>query len=353
MPTATRSRLGIMIREIRERAGLTQEAFAKLLSLREASVRRLEAGSSRLLSKSSFYQRLRDVPGFTDLDVTNLLLSQVYASDWFTAINQREHTTYTQLRSEAIAAIDKHLFNYYPGDLDPHEPIQLAFSDDFSIVCGILPDRKRRYLVISVVDYDTIRSQTVSTWMESGELLPSLEPEQQGDPSAIQGRNAPEPGLEQPSLGAEARKPASPERTGRRKRGVVYERELAQFKREYLQESAKLLSELLITTLQNSDDPLSPVAEEALRIFTKAALKEKGITLNKASRELHISVASLSDFVRKGLVPILYRNKGAIYLAKSTAKELGRDLEDAREMGMQPARLLRERREKYFPKTTK
>jgi DNA-binding CsgD family transcriptional regulator len=214
-------------------------------------------------------------------------------------------------------------------------------------------DQYLRYPKADVGHYDIIQSQSASA-VKDRDTLPSqpTDPQPQGDPSARQGTNTPDLGLEQTSRRERTRKPASREREEKRQ-GVVYERELAPYKREYLQESAEPLSALLVDTIKNNDDPLSPVAEEALRLFTKAALKAKAITLNKASQELDISVASLSDFVRKGLVPTLYRNKGAIYLAKSTAEELGRDLEDAREMGMQPARLLRERREKYFPKAKK
>ena len=77
--------------------------------------------------------------------------------------------------------------------------------------------------------------------------------------------------------------------------------------------------------------------------------KSRVTTLNKASKTYGISVQTFSEWVAKGLIPYEYRDKNAIYLAEEIAQEVGRDNQEGKEMGVQTARLLRERREKYFP----
>jgi predicted site-specific integrase-resolvase len=77
--------------------------------------------------------------------------------------------------------------------------------------------------------------------------------------------------------------------------------------------------------------------------------KTKVTSLNKAASTLNISVQTLSEWVAKGLIPYKYRDKNAVYLAEEIAQEVGRDIQAANEMGMQTARLLRERHDKYFP----
>jgi ribosomal protein S6--L-glutamate ligase len=106
---------------------------------------------------------------------------------------------------------------------------------------------------------------------------------------------------------------------------------------------------LLFDALGNSDHEYRLVAEKAMRGFTKDVKRGKVTSLNQTSRDLSIPHKNLSEWVAKGLIPYEYRDKNAIYLAKDVAQELGRDNQEAKEMGIQTARLLRERYEKYFP----
>jgi transcriptional regulator with XRE-family HTH domain len=323
MARSSTLQFGTLLRELRERVGLSEGQLASSLNVKVSLIQEWEAGQSNSLFTVSREGVLR-------------LREAALAS-----------TT-----TEDLAKLLSLLIRVFPENPQPSRKVSRGtVRTRKQATQAPLPTIEEASNITQILQ----KSGSISSQKELNvlkDLEHQLPIQDEGDPSAAQGTNVPDAGLDEPIQRDRGRKSAGPEHAGQ-SGGVVYERELAQFKREYLQESAKPLSELLVNTLQNNNDPLSPVAEEAMRIFTKAALKEKGITLNKASRELHISVASLSDFVRKGLVPTLYRNKGAIYLEKNTAEELGRDLEDAREMGMQPARLLRERREKYFPKATK
>lgn len=203
---------------------------------------------------------------------------------------------------------------------------------------------------------DIISALMAPEKVEGGEHLPPSLPDtqQQGDPSATQGRNAPERVLEQPSRRERARKPASQEKDGKR-RGVVFESR-SQYDREYLQENPEHVAGILVNALINDDSELTPAAEQFLRsthVFAESVAKRMGASLSQASRDLHIPLPNLSLWVRNGLIPVLYRSRGTTYIANKTVEELGRDYQDAIEMSMQPARLLRERHEKYFPSASK
>jgi hypothetical protein len=135
-------------------------------------------------------------------------------------------------------------------------------------------------------------------------------------------------------------------------KGIVFEAGRSRYDREYLQENPEQVANIILKTLKNDDPELSPAAEQVLQsihVYAESLAKKKGASLSQIAREYKIPLANLSNYVRQGLVPVLYKARGTTYLANAVAQELVRDYQDAREMGTQPARLLRERREKYFP----
>jgi DNA-binding XRE family transcriptional regulator len=112
-------------------------------------------------------------------------------------------------------------------------------------------------------------------------------------------------------------------------------------------------AKLLFDALGKPDHEYRLAAEKAMRGFSEDVKRAKVTSLNKAASKYHISVKTLSEWVAKGLIPYEYRDKNAVYLAEEIAQEVARDNQEAKEMGMQTARLLRERREKYFPSPSK
>jgi hypothetical protein len=134
-----------------------------------------------------------------------------------------------------------------------------------------------------------------------------------------------------------------------RRSSVVYKRHRSHFDSDYLRENADNVAGLLSNALKNNDPTLSQAFKQDLHLFIESVVKTKGTSLNQASRKHSVPHKSLSDYVAKGLIPVLYRDRGTIYIANETAEEVSRDYQEGKEMGIQPARLLRERREKYFP----
>jgi ribosomal protein S6--L-glutamate ligase len=136
------------------------------------------------------------------------------------------------------------------------------------------------------------------------------------------------------------------------KKGIVYKRPRSHYDSDYLRENADQIAELIVDTLKTDDPARSPELKQALHVIVESVAKSKGTSLNQASRKHRIPHKNLSEWVAKGLIPVLYRDRNTIYIANNTAEELSHDYQDAKEMGYQPARLLRERREKYFPQTS-
>ena len=115
--------------------------------------------------------------------------------------------------------------------------------------------------------------------------------------------------------------------------------------REFFNSNANLFLE----ALQHPDHKYKPEAEVALQGFTKAVEKSHVTSLNKVSKAYGIPVESLAEWVAKGLIPVHHRDKNAIYITKEIAEEVARDNQEAKALGRQTARLLREWHDKYFP----
>jgi hypothetical protein len=136
------------------------------------------------------------------------------------------------------------------------------------------------------------------------------------------------------------------------KKGDVYKRPRSHYDRDYLRQNADQIAGLIVDTLKTDDPPKSPDFKQALHVLVESVAKTKGTSLNKLSREKHIPHKSLSEWVAKGLIPVLYRDKRTIYIANETAEEVSHDYQEAKEMEYSTARLLRERRDKYFPQAS-
>jgi transcriptional regulator with XRE-family HTH domain len=326
MPALKVTQCGTLFRVIRERAGLRQDELASYLSVKKSSVKSLEAGKSKLLADPAFYQGLRNVPGFTDTDITNLLLATEYAPIWFAAIKQHEEAKRTR-------------------------PLTIKESR------GISGAPILRIPTVEGETYGIIREQTTSPRMGSGEQLTkhTSDTEQQVDPSAAQGTKPPEHGLEPTSRRETAPKPARREKAERKRRGVVYEKTRSHYDREYIQENAENVVGLVVEAAQINDPALSQAAEQTLQsmhVIAEAVAKRKGSSLSKVSRDRNIPLNTLSRWVIDGLVQPLYRDKKTIYIANETAEELDHIKQEAIETGEKPGSLLRARRNKYIPQET-
>jgi hypothetical protein len=103
-----------------------------------------------------------------------------------------------------------------------------------------------------------------------------------------------------------------------------------------------------VEALGNEQHRLRKPAEQLLQRFAAAAAKDaatdKGILIEQASRKFGIPARTLASWAEMELIPVLSRSKQAIYLDKEAVAEAAPLYREAKEQGVQPARLLKERR---------
>jgi transcriptional regulator with XRE-family HTH domain len=299
MSASTTTRFGTLLREFREQAELSQDSLAFLLKEDVSHITAIEAGRSEPPTDPEFYLQLQAILGLSEPAIMRL---QSAVRDYF---------------AEELEKL-----------IDPLEA----------------QDPHLRFPNVAAGKYGKIPSRTAVTKVKSGEHRTQYTPgpEKQVDPSAVQGTNTPESGLQQPDTETEQGHQAP-------KKGDIFKRPRSHYDSDYLRENAGHITSILGDALENDDPALSPEHKQALHVVVESIVKKRGASLNKVSREKHIPHPSLADWVRKGLVPVLYRDKRTIYLANEIAEEVSHDYQDAKEMNYSAARLLRERREKYFP----
>jgi transcriptional regulator with XRE-family HTH domain len=88
MDTSARNRFGKLLRDYRRRENLSQIKLGSYLNVDDSTINKLEAGSRKPPRDPEFYGRLREVPGFTESDITLLLQAAEYAPEWLPAFNK-------------------------------------------------------------------------------------------------------------------------------------------------------------------------------------------------------------------------------------------------------------------------
>jgi hypothetical protein len=99
---------------------------------------------------------------------------------------------------------------------------------------------------------------------------------------------------------------------------------------------------------KNPEHRLRRAAERVMQGFSEAAERAEVATLSQASREYHIPLKNLSDWVRKGLLPYT-REKNAILLRRESLDKVAPVYHEATEQGKLAAPILRKMHDELFP----
>jgi hypothetical protein len=116
------------------------------------------------------------------------------------------------------------------------------------------------------------------------------------------------------------------------------------YQRGTLPENFERHTKQLVEALGNEQHSLRRPAEQALKGFAVATEKNQLSSLSQASREYHLPLKNLSRWVALNLIPVKYRDKDTIYIAKESLEEVARIYEEAKVRGVPPAKLLKELR---------
>jgi transcriptional regulator with XRE-family HTH domain len=318
MSAATAPGFGILLRETRKREGLSQTQLAGYLGTSKSKVSKLESGSNKPPADPAFYDRLEKIRGFTVVDIARLQVVAAYDRSLAHGKKPQYHIYSKFIAHVRVVMVLRQL-------VPDKVKVQVALTHLLRYDISFLP--------YGISSHVRIAAQEVLHVLKHVEILPY--PHRMPE----HGSRIVEEGNWQ-------------EATVKRRTKIVYERPRSHYDSVYLRENADNVSRLLSTVLKTDDPALSTEYKQALHVIVESVVKTKGTSLSKVSQEYNIPHPSLIGWVRKGLIPILYKDKGTIYLAKETAQELSHDYKDARKMGYAAARLLRERREKYFPEET-
>lgn len=74
--TTSTMKFGKLLQSFRKREGLSQLKLAAYLGVDDSTVNRMEAGTRKPPRDPRFYQKLREVPGFTEADIARLLSTE-------------------------------------------------------------------------------------------------------------------------------------------------------------------------------------------------------------------------------------------------------------------------------------
>jgi hypothetical protein len=109
----------------------------------------------------------------------------------------------------------------------------------------------------------------------------------------------------------------------------------------HLPEDYSRLIELLSDALGDENHELRPVAEQALRRFAVAMVKDKGVMIQEASQKYKIPPQTISDWADMGLIPVLYKGKKGVYLDEEAFTVAAPLYHEAKRKGAQPARFIK------------
>jgi hypothetical protein len=344
MPRVPTRPFGTMLRELRLRVeGLNQRRLANYLNERvqqrklpdylkldHKEIDSIETGIARPPYDSEFYKRLGAVPGVSESDITQLREAAQYELAWW----YQDRDKWSLTRHEQIPGIVPEIVQEYR---------KLSYWK--------FPRFRTRDLIVFISDARRLvaeeASKNLTESLQKNDRIPILDPEKGADstqntlkienplPIHYPHTSVPDHAPQLVKEGKTWERQNKPDHGQQApKKGTVFDRS-----------DAKLFFE----ALENPNHKFNLQAEAALEGFMSVAEKARVTSLNKASKASGISVTTFTEWIAKGLIPYEYRDKNAIYLTKEIAEEVARDNEDAKEMGVQTARLLRERREKYFP----
>jgi transcriptional regulator with XRE-family HTH domain len=74
--TTSTLRFGKLLQAIRKRVGLSQSKLAAYLNIDDSTITRMEAGTRKPPRDPGFFDKLRQVPGFTETDIAQLLSTE-------------------------------------------------------------------------------------------------------------------------------------------------------------------------------------------------------------------------------------------------------------------------------------
>jgi transcriptional regulator with XRE-family HTH domain len=158
--TTSTLRFGKLLQAFRKREGLSQPKLAAYLQIDDSTINRIEGGTRKPPRDPGFYQRLREVPGFTDTDIARLLSTED-APPWLAAI--RHGTTSDFISTQPRQIIKEGYRVTVMVEVDPtghSEDDVKQLKDKAEYVGGVL-EKNTEWVLDALTDLEAKRASLV------------------------------------------------------------------------------------------------------------------------------------------------------------------------------------------------
>jgi hypothetical protein len=325
---------GKLLRDFRQRAGVSPSQLAAyvnedalIIHVDASLINELEAGHREPPCEPEFYERLRAVPGFTDADIT-LLLESIEASRFTPALEECLRSS----RAMHVAAI-KRRFRKKILEERARTPTQAEEATSFAPSEEPAQEPLTNSLQLSDASPSAslVSLDTMPYIGKEGESLEQHVRQFQWEAFQEEGRFR---------GGSTTPEEQSPGERGRKRQGIVFEG-------RRLPANTERQVKPLLEALVGQDHPLRKPAEQSLQRFGAAVAKEmakdKGILIEQASQLYGMPAQSIARWVDMGLIPVVSRSKKGVYLDREAIAAAAPIYNEAKERGVQPVRLLKDR----------
>jgi transcriptional regulator with XRE-family HTH domain len=159
--TTSTIKFGKLLQAFRKRERLSQLKLALYLGVDDSTINRIEAGTRKPPRNPDFYQKLREVPGFTDNDIA-LLMSTEDSPPWLAEIRHR--TTPAPISSQPRQVIKARYRVTVTVEVDPtglseEEAKPLKEKVDY---LGGLVEKDAEWLLEDFISHEAKRLKLVS-----------------------------------------------------------------------------------------------------------------------------------------------------------------------------------------------
>jgi transcriptional regulator with XRE-family HTH domain len=158
--TTSTTNFGKLLQAFRKREGLSQIKLAALLGIDDSTVNRIEAGTRKPPRDPRFYQKLREVPGFTDNDIARLMSTED-APPWLAEI--RHGTTPAPISSQPRQVVKARYTVTVTVDVDPiglSEEEVRQLKEKVNYVGGLV-EKNAEWLLEDFIDHEAKRTKLV------------------------------------------------------------------------------------------------------------------------------------------------------------------------------------------------
>lgn len=158
--TTSTLRFGKLLQAFRKRVGLSQPKLAAYLQVDDSTINRIEAGTRKPPRDPRFYERLKEIPGFTETDIAQLMGTED-APPWLAVI--RHGTTPEPISAHPRQIIKEGYRVTITVDVDPtgHSEDEIEQLKEKVEYVGGVVEKNTEWVLEALTDLEAKRAKLV------------------------------------------------------------------------------------------------------------------------------------------------------------------------------------------------